>query len=107
MKEKRSDKFKEFAENVAAKFEKPIKSNRSDNGREYISGELEILLKQMGITHQKTAPYSPQQNGVAERKNRSWCDMAKCMLLDAGVENRYWAQGITTANYIYNRLPII
>ena len=60
-----------------------IKAIRSDRGGEYISKNVQELLKQHGIIHQKTTPYTPQQNGVAEPKNRSSMEMARCMLYDA------------------------
>lgn len=99
------DRFKEYAAAVKTKFNKKIRAIRSDNGGEYIGGELKALFNKMGIQHQKTAPYSPQQNGVAERKNRSLVEMAKCMLIDGNMNNVYWAEAINTANYTYNRLP--
>ena len=48
---------------------------------------------------------SPSQNGVAERKNRSIVEMAKCMLLDAGLPLKYWGEAVMTAVYLQNRLP--
>lgn len=97
--------FKEYCASIETKFNKSVRSIRSDNGGEYIGGIMQSFLKEKGIRHQKTVPYSPQQNGVAERKNRSLTEMAKCMLLDANMENKYWAEAVNTANYIQNRLP--
>lgn len=54
---------------------------------------------------QYTAPYTPEQNGVAERKNRTLVEMARCMLEDASLPNMFWAEAINTANYLQNRLP--
>ena len=63
------------------------------------------VFKDQGIKIQYTAAYSPQQNGVAERKNRSLIEMARCMLLDANMEKKYWAEAVNTANFLQNRLP--
>lgn len=99
------EKFKIYAAEVTNRFEKTIKTIRSDNGGEYTSDSFENLLKTMGIHHQRTISYTPQQNGVAERKNRTLVEMAKCMLLDANMDKKYWAEAINTANYLCNRLP--
>ena len=78
---------------------------RSDGGGEYISNSLNDYMKCRGIVHQTTAPYSPQQNGVAERKNRSIIEMARCLIMDAGLAKKYWGEAVNTAVYLQNRLP--
>ena len=55
---------------------------------------------------QLTAGYSPQQNGVAERRNRYLQEIAVCMLLDAGLGKQYWGEAIAATAYIQNRLPL-
>ncbi|KAG5874230.1 hypothetical protein JTB14_012843 [Gonioctena quinquepunctata] len=56
---------------------------------------------------QYTVPFCPQQNGVAERKNRYLMEMARCMLFDADLPNRFWGEAVVTtnSNYLQNRLP--
>jgi hypothetical protein len=76
---------------------------RSDNGGEYTSKELREFYKAEGIQCQLTVPYSPQQNGVAERENRSLIEMTRCQLIDSGLNQKYWGEAILTANY--NRCP--
>ncbi|UYV62499.1 SMG1 [Cordylochernes scorpioides] len=66
---------------------------------------VEDFLNQSGIKHQLTVPYSPAQNGVAERKNRSLMEMTRCMLFDSGLPQSLWAEAVTTANYLHNRIP--
>lgn len=78
---------------------------RSDGGGEYVNHELKQFYAEEGIQAQITAAYSPQQNGVAERKNRTLQEMATCMLLDAGLKKAYWGEAIMTASYLQNRLP--
>ncbi|KFD64371.1 hypothetical protein M514_23395 [Trichuris suis] len=78
---------------------------QTDNGKEYINEWLLRLLKQQGIKHQTTVIHTPQQNGVAERKNRSLQEMAKCMLLDSNLPTRFWGEAMLTATYLQNRLP--
>lgn len=76
---------------------------RSDNGREYCSQKFEDFLKKEGIEHHLTVEYTPQQNGVAERKNRTLLDMARCMLIQSGLPLKFWAEAISTATYLRNR----
>ncbi|UYV73167.1 K02A2.6-like, partial [Cordylochernes scorpioides] len=78
---------------------------RTDNGSEYVNRHVEDFLNQSGIKHQLTVPYSPAQNGVAERKNRSLMEMTRCMLFDSGLPQSLWAEAVTTANYLHNRIP--
>lgn len=77
---------------------------RSDRGGEYTSRENINYLKSQGIQMQLTAADCPQQNGKAERKNRTLMEMARCMLIDAGLPNSFWGEAIATANFIQNRV---
>lgn len=97
------DKLKEFVAMVKTKFGRKPGIIRSDRGGEYIGNNVKRYLGEMGIQTQFTAPYSPQQNGVAERKNRSLMEMARCMLTDSGLPKSLWAEAVNTANYIQNR----
>lgn len=106
--EKKSEvtqKIVEFVRFVKNKFGKKPKAIRSDRGGEYMNRELQQFLKEEGIKSQTSAPYCPQQNGVAERKNRSLCEMALCMILDADLHKRFWGEAVNTACYLQNRLP--
>jgi hypothetical protein len=96
------NEYIKYAEN---KFEKKVKVIRSDNGREYITKELQRSLTEMGIKVQYTAPYSAFRNGVAERKNRTLMEAARCMLIDAEMKKKYWAEAVNTACYLQNILP--
>lgn len=99
------DKFREYKALVEKQTGKQIKVLRSDNGGEYINKNLQDFLKKYGIRHQTTVPHSPQQNGVAERANRTIVEKARCMLLDAGLDQRFWAEAVNTAVYLKNRSP--
>ena len=72
-----TEKYKEFVNEIKTQFGKSIKVLRSDNGGEYVSQDLLQILKENGTRHEFTVPDSPQQNGVAERKNRYLSEMAK------------------------------
>ncbi|KFD64403.1 hypothetical protein M514_23427 [Trichuris suis] len=97
--------IKEYVARMENRFGRSPIAFRTDNGREYLGSELSNFFNSEGIQHETTVPYTPQQNGVAERKNRSLTEMATCMLLDAGLHNRVWGEAVRTAAYLQNRLP--
>lgn len=99
-----SDALKAYLTLVKNKFDRKVKLIRSDRGGEYLSTHLRKYLVNEGIQTQLTASYSPQQNGVAERKNRTLMEMARCMLIDAGLPNKFWGEAVVTANFIQNRV---
>ena len=100
-----TSKFVEFKEMVENQLNKKIKILRTDNGTEFVNADMSKFLKSNGIIHQKTAPYTPQQNGKAERMNRTLVEKARCLLYDAKLSKEYWAEAICTATYLINRLP--
>lgn len=95
--------FKDYKRKVEKQTGQQIKILRSDNGGEYLSNEFSDFLKQEGICHQLTVEYTPQQNGVAERANRTLVEMARCLLLQAKLPDSLWAEMVNTATYIRNR----
>ena len=72
---------------------------------EFVKNEFEDFLSKHGIQHQKTVPYTPQQNGVVERKNKTLVEMAKCMVYSKGLNKKNWAKSISCAKFILNRVP--
>ena len=78
---------------------------RNDRGGEYFSNEFLNFCKTHGIHKQFTAWYTPQQNGIAERKYRTIMDMARRMLAAKHLPNEYWGEAVTTIVYIMNRCP--
>jgi hypothetical protein len=81
-----------------------IKKIRSDNGTEFKNSQIEDFLEDEGINHESSSPYTPQQNGVVERKNRTLLDMARTMLDEYKTLDWFWAEAINTACYSINRL---
>jgi transposase InsO family protein len=81
-----------------------IKKIRSNNGTEFKNSQIEGFLEDEGIKHEFSSPYTPQQNGVVERKNRTLLDMARTMLDEYKTPDRFWAEAINTACYSINRL---
>ncbi|GMF29760.1 unnamed protein product [Phytophthora fragariaefolia] len=80
-----------------------LKCIRSDNGTEFVNGTVAELCRRNGIMHQRSVPYSPQQNGVAERMNRTIMEKARSMLYYKGVSTEWWAEAVNTAVYLINR----
>jgi transposase InsO family protein len=81
---------------------KPIKILRSDNGGEYTSKEFVNFCKDVGIKRELTTPYNPQQNGVAERKNRTIMEAVKTMIHDQDLPMCLWEEATMTTIYVQN-----
>jgi transposase InsO family protein len=81
-----------------------VKKIRSDNGSEFKNLQVEEYLEEEGIKHEFSAPYTPQQNGVVERKNRTLIDMARTMLGEFKTPERFWSEAVNTACHAINRL---
>ncbi|KAL2243395.1 UNVERIFIED_CONTAM: Retrovirus-related Pol polyprotein from transposon TNT 1-94 [Sesamum indicum] len=84
-----------------------VKCLRSDNGGEYSSEGIKNYCADHGIRMQKTIPGTPQQNGVAERMNRTLNGRARCMRLKSGLPKMFWADAINTAAFLINRVPSV
>lgn len=80
-----------------------IKCIRSDNGTEFTSHEFQLLQGKNAITHETSAPYSPHQNGTAERTWRTVFEMARCMLIESKLPKWLWTYAVQTAAIIHNR----
>jgi len=95
-------KFKAWVENQSGC---KIMLLRSDNGKEYTSNQFNKFCEEAGIEHQLTAPCTPQQNGVSERKNRTVMEMTRCLLHEKSLPKEFWAETVSTAVFLLNRLP--
>lgn len=96
------EQFKAFAEKQTGK---SIKRFRTDNGTEYTNRAMQKVLSASGILHETTVSYNPEQNGLAERMNRTIVEKARCLLFDAGLEKTFWAEATAMAVYLINRSP--
>ena len=107
MKEKSDtfSKFKEFRESAEGEVGKKIRCLRTDNGGEYSSSGFSQYLRECRIRHQYTCANTPQQNGVAKRKNRYLVEIYRCMLYAKNAPGRLWAEAMGTATFVINRLP--
>jgi hypothetical protein len=98
------NKFKEFKALIENLSERKIKILRSDNGGECTSKEFVNFCKDVGIKRELTIPYNPQQNDVAERKNRTIMEAVKTMIHDQDLPMCLWAEATMIAVYVQNRL---
>jgi hypothetical protein len=89
--------LKAFVENESGR---KVKCLNLDGGKEYFSGQFNEYLQQMGIRREFSCRYTPKQNGVAERKNRSIMEVARAMLEEKSMPKSYWAEAVRTAVYI-------
>ncbi|KAE9219741.1 hypothetical protein PF004_g13526 [Phytophthora fragariae] len=96
-------KFKTFMNWYESQWGERIKCLRSDNGTEFVNKEMDMFCTSNGIFHQKTVPYSPQQNDVAERMNRTTMEKARSMLYYKGISTMWWAEAVSTSVYLINR----
>ena len=97
--------FLEWKSMVEKSSGEKIKTLRSDNGGEYTSKEFEYYLKKNGIRHERTVPKTPEQNGVAERMNRTLVETVRAMLSDSKLPKKFWVEALSTASYVRNRSP--
>ena len=97
--------FKQFYSMVATQYKTSIQVLRTDNGGEFINHEMRQFLHGYGIIHQTTCPYTPQQNGVAERKNKHLLKMVRATLIEAKMPLYFWGKSLATALYVINRIP--
>ncbi|KAK1644035.1 hypothetical protein QYE76_061840, partial [Lolium multiflorum] len=96
--------FITFAKKAQRTYESEIKAIRTDNGTEFKNYTMQEFVDDEGIKHEFSAPYTPQQNGVVERKNRTIIEMARTMLSEFNSPHNFWGEAISTAVHYSNRL---
>ena len=99
------DRFCEWKELVENQVDKRVKCLRTDNGLEFCNTRFDAYCKTHGIERHRTCTYTPQQNGVAERMNRTIIEKVRCLLNESGLDESFWAEAASTAVYIINRSP--
>jgi len=99
------DVFQKYKFEVENQLNKKIKRLRSDRGGEYELTLFNELCEQHGIIHETTPPYSPESNGVTERKNKTLKNMVNAMLISSGAPLNLWGEAMLSACHIQNRIP--
>jgi transposase InsO family protein len=96
--------LKKFLKRAQNKFDAKVKKIRNDNDTEFKNTQVEDFLDEEGIKHEFSTPYTPQQNRVAERKNRTLIEMARTMLDEYKTLDQFWAEAINTTCHTTNCL---
>ena len=97
-------KFKIFKNRVEQEAKMRIQTLRTDRGGEFVSNDFNEFCENMGIKRHLTAPYSPQQNGVVERRNRTLLEMTRSCLKAMSIPNYLWGEVIRHSTYLLNRV---
>ncbi|CAM8965547.1 unnamed protein product [Rhodiola kirilowii] len=95
----------QFFELVTTQFGHNIKVLRSDNGGEFFNNKLSTYLKSKGCIHQSSCAYTPQQNGIVERKHRHLLDVARSLRFQSNIPKVFWGDCLLTSTYLINRTP--
>jgi transposase InsO family protein len=97
--------FKRYIRRMKRQFGWKLRRFRSDNGGEYASDALDHVLAKEGIIWEPTIGYSPSENGVSERLNRTLCEKLRALLFESGLPLKLWSRLVETATYLKNRSP--
>ena len=97
--------FKQFKSMVERQCGKKLKTLKTGGGGEFTSGEFMSYCNDEGIIREVVPPYTPQQNGIAERKNRTIMNMVRTMLKGKNLPKELWGEAVSTAAYLLNRCP--
>ncbi|XP_019230258.1 PREDICTED: uncharacterized protein LOC109211210 [Nicotiana attenuata] len=98
-------KSKNFIARIKTQFDTRIKTLRSDYGTEFFNAKCNELLAENGIIHESSCPYTPQQNGIVERKHRHILDVTRALKFHNGIPLKFWGDCVRTVVYLINRLP--
>ncbi|KAH9724313.1 hypothetical protein KPL70_007440 [Citrus sinensis] len=99
------EQFKNWKTLIETQTNKKVKKLRTDNGLEFCNKRFEEFCTKHGIMRHRTVRYTPQQNGLAERMNRTLVDKVRCMLIHSKLPMSLWAEALSTACHIVNRSP--
>jgi transposase InsO family protein len=99
------DRFVAWVTMIETLTGRKIKFFRSDRGGEFMGAEFTKFLEEHGITRQTSAPNTPEQNGLAERTNRTLVGTARSMMQHAGLSKGFWSEATAVATYLHNRSP--
>ncbi|GJS17971.1 putative ribonuclease H-like domain-containing protein [Tanacetum coccineum] len=106
-KDETSEILKNFIKEIENLVDKKVKIIRSDNGTEFKNKVMDDFCKEKGIKREYSVVRTPQQNGIAERRNRTLIEAARTMLADSKLPTIFWAEAISTACYVQNRVLVV
>ncbi|GJU87408.1 putative ribonuclease H-like domain-containing protein [Tanacetum coccineum] len=106
-KDETSEILKRFIKEIENLVDKKVKIIRSDNGTEFKKKVMDDFCREKGIKREYSVARTPQQNGVAERRNRTLIEAARTMLADSKLPTTFWAEAVSTACYVQNRVLVV
>ncbi|GJU92218.1 putative ribonuclease H-like domain-containing protein [Tanacetum coccineum] len=106
-KDETSEILKRFIKEIENLVDKKVKIIRSDNGTEFKNKVMDDFCREKGIKREYSVARTPQQNGVAERRNRTLIKAARTMLADSKLPTTFWAEAVSTACYVQNRVLVV
>lgn len=95
--------LEEFLTHAQTQLGMAVKKLRTDNGLEFINAQVKAITRKRGITHERTVVYTPEQNGSAERENRTLGEAARTMMCSKGLGKDFWAEAVNAAAFVINR----
>lgn len=99
------EQFKNWKTLIETQTNMKVKKLRTDNGLEFCNKRFEDFCSKHGVMRQRTVRYTPQQNGLAERMNRTLIDKARYLFLNSKLPRSFWAEAVTIACYLVNMSP--
>ncbi|GJY46978.1 putative ribonuclease H-like domain-containing protein [Tanacetum coccineum] len=105
--DKTSEILKRFIKEIENLVDKKVKIIRSDNGKEFKNKVMDDFCREKGIKREYSVARTPQKNGVAERRNRTLIEVARTMLADSKLPTTFWAEAVSTACYVQNRVLVV
>ncbi|GJU09361.1 ribonuclease H-like domain-containing protein [Tanacetum coccineum] len=106
-KDETSEILKNFIKEIENLVDKKVKIIRSDNGTEFKNKVMDDFCREKGIKREYSVARTPQQNGIAERRNRTLIEAARTMLADSKLPTTFWAKAVSTACYVQNRVLVV
>ncbi|GJR25562.1 putative ribonuclease H-like domain-containing protein [Tanacetum coccineum] len=106
-KDETSEILKNFIKEIENLVDKKVKIIRCDNGTEFKNKVMDDFCREKGIRREYSVARTPQQNGVAERRNRTLIEAARTMLADSKLPTTFWAEAVSTACYVHNRVLVV
>ncbi|GJV41488.1 putative ribonuclease H-like domain-containing protein [Tanacetum coccineum] len=106
-KDETNEILKNFIKEIENLVDKKVKIIRSDNGTEFKNKVMDDFCREKGIKREYSVARTPQQNGIAERRNRTLIEAARTMLADSKLPTTFWAEAVSTACYVQNRVLVV
>ncbi|KAH0748613.1 hypothetical protein KY290_027845 [Solanum tuberosum] len=94
-----------FFNMIKTQYDVPIKRFRSDDAKDYFNQNLSVFFQKEGIIHESSCVNTPQQNGIAERRNGLLLDITRSLLFHKKVPKQYWGEAVLTAAHLSNKMP--